>query len=127
MSLSGPELVGSRVVWFSGTSMGAGRKSARRVISTQIPTSISSKVFFSFSVATLAQAFGLEIYTLLSTSSLSDQHRVTDLPPRTRVPSPTSPSISIDIAFPHPSLSHPHTLPPSPRRSLTIYSPLHRN
>jgi len=48
MSLFRPELVGSRVVWLSGTSRGAGRKSAR--VSTQIPKSISSKFFFFFFV-----------------------------------------------------------------------------
>src|SRR6266571_363226 len=132
-SLFGPELVRSRVVWLSGTRSGAGRKSARERLSTQIPTSISSNFFFvvsfSFFVVTLVQAFGLEIYALLSTFSLSDRHRVTDLPPRTRVPT-TSPNIAFhlqSLSPTHLSLIHTHTPLSLPRRSLAIYPPLRRN
>ncbi len=78
-------------------------------------------------VVTLAQAFGLEIYTLLSTSSLSDQHRVTDLPPRTHgIPQLRPPSPSISPSPTHLSLIHAHS-PSLPCRSLTIHPPLRRN
>ncbi len=133
MSLFGLELIKSRVVWLSGTRSGAGRKSTRDRLSMQILTSISSNFFFvvsfSFFVVTLAQAFGLEIYTLLSTFSLSDRHCVTDLPPQTRVPM-TSPNIAFHLQLlspTHLSLIHTHTPPPLPCHSLAIYPPLHCN